>query len=139
MTMLHTAEIDMGDSVKPSDIDVFLSDAAWAIRSTYNTVLKASPGAAIFGRDDNVYLELLTAQYGIAFLATNTIPKLRSEGWNTVQRCFAQLSTTDARFVASCEMGRGGFNAIPWLLNVREEFRDIHVVEASADVAEVGE
>jgi hypothetical protein len=51
MNMLHTAEIDMADSVKPSDIDVFLSDAAWAIRSTYHTVLKASPCAAIFGRD----------------------------------------------------------------------------------------
>jgi hypothetical protein len=38
-----------------------------------------------------LYLELLTAQYGIAFLATNAIPKLRSEGWNTVQRCFAQF------------------------------------------------
>ncbi len=34
-----------------SDIDIFLADAAWAIRSTYHTVLKASPGAAIFGRD----------------------------------------------------------------------------------------
>ncbi len=33
------------------DIDVFLSDAAWAIHSTYHTVLKASPGAAIFGQD----------------------------------------------------------------------------------------
>ena len=32
-------------------IDVFLDNAAWAIRSTYHTVLKASPGAAIFGRD----------------------------------------------------------------------------------------
>jgi hypothetical protein len=49
MNMLHTAEIDMADSVKPSDIDIFLSDAAWAICSTYHTVLKASPGAAIFG------------------------------------------------------------------------------------------
>ena len=49
--MLRTAEIDKADSVKPSDIDVFLSDAAWAIRSTYHTVLKASPGAAIFGQD----------------------------------------------------------------------------------------
>ena len=39
--MLRTAEIDMADSVKPSDIDVFLSDAAWAIRSTYHTVLKS--------------------------------------------------------------------------------------------------
>ncbi len=49
--MLRTAEIDRADSVKPSDIDVFLSDAACAICSTYHTVLKASPGAAIFGRD----------------------------------------------------------------------------------------
>ncbi len=51
LNMLRTAEIDMADSMKPSDIDVFLSDAAWAILSTYHTVLKASPGAAIFGRD----------------------------------------------------------------------------------------
>jgi hypothetical protein len=51
MNMLRTAEIDMADSVKPSDIDVFLSDAAWAIGSTYHTILKASPGAAIFRRD----------------------------------------------------------------------------------------
>jgi hypothetical protein len=51
MSMLRTAEIDMANSVKPSDIDVFLSDTAWAICSTYHTVLKASPGAATFGRD----------------------------------------------------------------------------------------
>ena len=49
--MLRTSELDMAESVKTSDIDVFLSDAAWAVRSTYHTVLKASPGAAIFGRD----------------------------------------------------------------------------------------
>ena len=49
--MLRTAEIDMADSVTPDDVDVFLDNAAWAIRSTYHTVLKASPGAAIFGRD----------------------------------------------------------------------------------------
>jgi hypothetical protein len=30
---------------------VFLTNTAWAIRSTYHTVLKASPGATIFGRD----------------------------------------------------------------------------------------
>jgi hypothetical protein len=47
--MLHTSELDMAEMVKPSDIDIFLSDAAQAIRSTYHTVLKASPGAAIFG------------------------------------------------------------------------------------------
>ncbi len=49
--MLRTSELDLAKTVKPSDIDVFLSDAAWAIRSTYHTVLKASPGAAIFGQD----------------------------------------------------------------------------------------
>jgi hypothetical protein len=49
--MLRRSELDMAKTVKPSDIDVFLSDAAWAVRSTCNTVLKASPGAAIFGRD----------------------------------------------------------------------------------------
>ncbi len=49
--MLHTAELDMAESVNASDIDIFLADAAWAIRSTCHTVLKASPGAAIFGRN----------------------------------------------------------------------------------------
>ena len=38
-------------TVVTSDIHVFLTEAAWAICSTYHTVLKASPGAAIFGRD----------------------------------------------------------------------------------------
>jgi hypothetical protein len=47
--MLCTAELDMADSVTPDDINVFLDNAAWAICSTYHTVLKASPGAAIFG------------------------------------------------------------------------------------------
>jgi hypothetical protein len=49
--MLRTFKLDMAKSVKASDIDVFLSDAAWAVCSTYHTVLKASPGAAIFGQD----------------------------------------------------------------------------------------
>ena len=49
--MLRTAELDMANTVVTSDIDAFLTDAAWAIRSTYHTVLKASPGAAIFGWD----------------------------------------------------------------------------------------
>ncbi len=49
--MLRTLELNMAELVKASDIDVFLSDAAWAVRSTYHTTLKASTGAAIFGRD----------------------------------------------------------------------------------------
>jgi hypothetical protein len=47
--ILHTSELDMAESVKASDIDIYLSDAAWVVPSTYHTVLKASPGAAIFG------------------------------------------------------------------------------------------
>ncbi len=46
-----TSKLDMAKSAKASDINIFLSDAAWAVCSTYLTVLKASPGAAIFGRD----------------------------------------------------------------------------------------
>jgi hypothetical protein len=58
--MLCTSKLDMAETVKASDIDVFLSDAAWAVRSTYHTVLKASPGAAIFGQD---------MLFGIPFIA----------------------------------------------------------------------
>jgi hypothetical protein len=49
--MLCTSKLDKAETVKASDIDVFLSDVAWADCSTYHTVLKASPGAAIFGQD----------------------------------------------------------------------------------------
>jgi hypothetical protein len=49
--MLRTSVLDMAERVKPSDTDNFLSDATWVVRSTYHTVLKASPGAAIFERD----------------------------------------------------------------------------------------
>ncbi len=48
---MRTSELDMAELVKASDIDVFLSDAVWAVCSTYHTVLKASPGAATFGQD----------------------------------------------------------------------------------------
>jgi hypothetical protein len=49
--MLRIAELDMANLVTPDDVDVFLDNAAWAIHSTYHTVLKASPGAAFFGQD----------------------------------------------------------------------------------------
>ena len=41
----------MRDSVDESEIDEFIVNVVWAIRSTYHTVLKTTPGAAIFGRD----------------------------------------------------------------------------------------
>jgi hypothetical protein len=49
--MLRTAEIDTANSVTPDDVNVFLDNAAWVICSTYHTVLRASPGAAVFGRN----------------------------------------------------------------------------------------
>ena len=49
--MFHTVEIGMLDTVSESDIEDFLTIASWALCSTYHTILKASPGAAIFGRD----------------------------------------------------------------------------------------
>jgi hypothetical protein len=49
--MQRTGELDMAELVNASDINIFLADAAWAICSTHHTVLKASPGAGIFGRD----------------------------------------------------------------------------------------
>jgi hypothetical protein len=49
--MLCTAELDMADSATFDDVDVFLDNTAWAIHSTYHTVLKSSPGAAIFEQD----------------------------------------------------------------------------------------
>ncbi len=50
-SMMPTSELDMADSVELADIDTFIDNAAWAICSTCHTVLKASPGAAIFGQD----------------------------------------------------------------------------------------
>jgi hypothetical protein len=49
--MLRTAKLNLAKLVNASDIDVFLAVAAWAICSIHHTVLKASPGAAIFGQD----------------------------------------------------------------------------------------
>ena len=51
MAMLHTAKLDMVDTVSESHIADFLTNTAWAVCSTHHTVLNTSPGAAIFGRD----------------------------------------------------------------------------------------
>ena len=48
---MRTAELDMADSVDEEDLEDFIDNASWALRSTYHTVLKASPGAAISGQD----------------------------------------------------------------------------------------
>ena len=41
----------MTNTINESDITDFLTNAAWVICSTYHTVLKTSPGEAMFGRD----------------------------------------------------------------------------------------
>jgi hypothetical protein len=64
--MLCTSELDMAKTITPDDADVFLNNAAWAICSTYHTVLKTSPGAAIFGRN---------MLFNIPFIA----------GWNKIE------------------------------------------------------
>ena len=51
MTLICTSEINMADPVAPRNIDTILTNVSWAICSAYHTVLNASPGAAIFGRD----------------------------------------------------------------------------------------
>ena len=49
--MMRTSGLDKSDTVTPDMVDNFITDAAWAIRSTHHSVLQSSPGAAIFGRD----------------------------------------------------------------------------------------
>ena len=51
MAMLCTADLDMADTISESDIADILTNSAWAVCSTFHTVLKTSPEAAIFGRD----------------------------------------------------------------------------------------
>ena len=49
--MMRTSDINNLEHVNSQMIDEFITNAAWAVRSSYHTVLKAAPGAAIFGRD----------------------------------------------------------------------------------------
>ena len=51
ITQLRSAEIDMADTVTPEHVSNVINDTSWTIQSTHHTVLKASLGAAIFGRD----------------------------------------------------------------------------------------
>jgi hypothetical protein len=58
--MLCIAEVDMANSVAASDINAFLTNAAWTICSTYHTILKASPSAVILCWDMLFDILLLT-------------------------------------------------------------------------------
>ena len=49
--MIGTSGIDMQDTYTPLMVDELLTNIAWAVCSTYHTVIKTTPGAATFGRD----------------------------------------------------------------------------------------
>jgi len=51
MDMLRTTNLDIADTTNAEMIDDFLVNAAWALCSTYHTVVKSTPGPAVFGRD----------------------------------------------------------------------------------------
>jgi hypothetical protein len=48
---LRTAEIDGREMDEKDPWGPFVSSAAYAIRSTFHTTLKATPGQLVFGRD----------------------------------------------------------------------------------------
>ena len=74
MNVLCTDEIDVAESVASIYVDVFLTNAEWALHPTYHMVLKASPGTAIFG-----------------WVVLFDIPSVAD--WNKIQRP-ADLNTT---------------------------------------------
>jgi hypothetical protein len=54
--MMQTSGLDNSDTTDKAMVDDFITNASWAVCSTYHTVLKLSPGAAVFGRD--MFLEI---------------------------------------------------------------------------------
>jgi hypothetical protein len=48
---MRTAEIDGREMDEKAPWGQFLASAAYAIRSTFHTTLKATPGQLVFGRD----------------------------------------------------------------------------------------
>ena len=49
--MIRTSGIDSQETCTPQMLDELITNIAWAVCSTYHTILKSTPGAAIFGRD----------------------------------------------------------------------------------------
>ena len=49
--MLRTFELEQQDLNEENPFEEFLAAAAWALRSTYHSVLDATPGQLVFGRD----------------------------------------------------------------------------------------
>ena len=76
---MRTRDLDMSETAKDTMIEDFLVNAAWAIHSNYLTILKSTPGAAIFGRD---------MLFDIPYVADwNVIEKCRKEQVESTNRC----------------------------------------------------
>ncbi len=58
--MLHTSKLNMAKSMKTSDIDVFLSDAAWAVCSTYHTVLDSLSAKSVLAGEKLVAMHSIS-------------------------------------------------------------------------------
>lgn len=61
--MMRTNGLDMSPTITDAIITDFIVDAAWAICSTYHTVLKSIPGAASLA--GTYYLTFPTYQTGM--------------------------------------------------------------------------
>jgi hypothetical protein len=111
--MLCTAELDMANSVTPDDVDVFLDKRAWAICSSYHTVLKASPGAAIFGHG---------MLFNIPFVAD----------WNKIGSSAKQsphMAKSHGLSLQFIQMELSGFNAEPeWSDLVSGEYNHLQMI-----------
>eukprot|EP00804_Cyclotella_cryptica_P013792 CCRYP_016899-RA/>CCRYP_016899-RA protein AED:0.43 eAED:0.76 QI:0/0/0/1/0/0/2/0/106 len=86
----------MANTVSKSDIADILSNAAWAIRSTYHTVLKSSPGAAIFdGR--NKLLDGNTDKSKQITTQDRKMPPTKTETTNPVTKYCCKKTVSSAK------------------------------------------
>jgi hypothetical protein len=113
--MLHTSEPNMAETVKASDIDIFLSDAAWAMHSIYHTVPKASPGAAIVGQD---------MLFDILFIADwQKIGEHRQLGWQCWDLCLLAPPLKQQTFLSVANMSTMSARHVGNILLCRPIFR----------------
>ena len=64
-TMLRTENLDEKDLDKYDPFGEICSNLCWAIRSSYHTTLKATPGQLIFGRDMVLDVEHISVLFSL--------------------------------------------------------------------------
>jgi hypothetical protein len=91
--MLCTSELDMAETVKPSDIDVFLSDAAWAVCSTYHTVLNSLTAKSVLAGEETCSY-ILNFYVGIVHYILHETKTQRAKIYLPTQRTNRQILTS---------------------------------------------